>query len=167
MFPPDAYRRAFEALLDARGERAACRDTVALLALAHERGCEAALARELDACLEAGALPDPEALTALFAPGSSPLSQARRVFLYFTPTSASWANLVEHFLAMLTDKQIRRGVFTSVPHLEKCLRENLGSHNKNPSLRLDEDCPGDHRQGRTCTDGTGQGVISLLLFRTH
>ncbi len=132
MFPPDAYRRAFEALLDARGERAACRDTVALLALAHERGCEAALARELDACLEAGALPDPEALTALFAPGSSPLSQARRVFLYFTPTSASWANLVEHFLAMLTDKQIRRGVFTSVPHLEKCLRENLGSHNKNP-----------------------------------
>ena len=73
LFPRDAYRRAFEALLDAKGERAACRDTVALLALAHERGCEAALAGELDACLEAGALPDPEALAALFAPGSGPL----------------------------------------------------------------------------------------------
>ena len=73
LFPRDAYRRAFEALLDASGERAACRDTVALLALAHERGCEAALASELDACLEAGALPDPEALAALFAQRSSPL----------------------------------------------------------------------------------------------
>ena len=73
LFPRDAYRRAFEALLDASGERAACRDTVALLALAHERGCEAALASELDACLEAGALPDPETLAALFAQRSSPL----------------------------------------------------------------------------------------------
>ena len=73
LFPRDAYRRAFEALLDAKGERAACRDTVALPALAHERGCEAALANELEACLEAGALPDPEALAALFAPGSGPL----------------------------------------------------------------------------------------------
>ena len=43
------------------------------LALAHERGCEAALASELDACLEAGALPDPETLAALFAQRSSPL----------------------------------------------------------------------------------------------
>ena len=73
LFPRDAYRRAFEALLDAKGERAACRDTVALLALAHERACEAALANELEACLEAGALPDPEALAASFAPTSTPL----------------------------------------------------------------------------------------------
>ena len=73
LFPRDAYRRAFEALLDAKGEPAACRDTVALLALAHERACEAALANELEACLEAGALPDPEALAASFAPTSAPL----------------------------------------------------------------------------------------------
>ena len=33
---------------------------------------------------------------------------------------------------MLTHKQIRRGVFTSVPHLEKCLREYLQSYNDNP-----------------------------------
>ena len=74
LFPRDAYRRAFEALLDAKGERAACRGTVALLALAHERGCEAALANELEACLDAGALPDPKALAASFAPPSTPLS---------------------------------------------------------------------------------------------
>ena len=45
----------------------------ALLALAHERGCEAALANELDACLDAGALPDPEALAALFVPTATAL----------------------------------------------------------------------------------------------
>ena len=73
LFPRDAYRRAFDALILAKGERAACRDTVALLALAHERGCEAALAKEVDASLDAGVLPDPAALAALFAPGPGPM----------------------------------------------------------------------------------------------
>jgi hypothetical protein len=41
---------------------------VDLLALAHERGCEAELAEELTATLEAGALPDMAALRARFAP---------------------------------------------------------------------------------------------------
>ena len=73
LFPRAAYRRAFDALLDARGERAACRGAVALLALAHERNCEAALAERLDAALDEGGLPDPEAMAALFAPAAAPL----------------------------------------------------------------------------------------------
>ena len=56
------------------------------------------------------------------------IERKKRIFLHFTPTSASWANLVERFFATLTDKQIRRGVFTSLPHLEKCLREYLKRH---------------------------------------
>ena len=68
LFPRQAYRRTFEALAAASGERVACRDTVALLSLAHERGCEAALARELDDCLDAGSLPDVEDLASAFAP---------------------------------------------------------------------------------------------------
>ena len=60
------------------------------------------------------------------------IERRKRVFLHFTPTSASWANLVERFFAVLTDKQIRRGVFTSVPHLEKCLREYLANYNEDP-----------------------------------
>ena len=56
----------------------------------------------------------------------------KRVFLHFIPTSSSWANLVERFFAMLTQKQVRRGVFTSVPQLEKCLRDYLLSYNDNP-----------------------------------
>ena len=60
------------------------------------------------------------------------IERKKRVFLHFIPTSASWANLVERFFGILTQKQIRRGVFTSVPHLEKCLREYLESYNENP-----------------------------------
>ena len=60
------------------------------------------------------------------------IERKKRIFLHFVPTSASWANLVERFFAVLTQKQIRRGVFTSVPHLEKCLREYLQNYNENP-----------------------------------
>ena len=77
LFPREAYRRAFEALRVAEGERAACRDTVALLTLAHERGCEAALARELDDGLDAGKLPDADALAKSFAPQPRPLPAVR------------------------------------------------------------------------------------------
>ena len=77
LFPREAYRRAFEALRVAEGERVACRDTVALLTLAHERGCEAALARELDDGLDAGKLPDADALAKSFAPPPRPLPAVR------------------------------------------------------------------------------------------
>ena len=60
------------------------------------------------------------------------IEHKKRIFLHFIPTSASWVNLVERFFAILTQKQIRRGVFISVPHLEKCLREYLESYNENP-----------------------------------
>jgi transposase len=60
------------------------------------------------------------------------IERKKRVFLHFIPTSSSWANLVERFFAMLTQKQVRRGVFTSVPDLERCLREYLLSYNETP-----------------------------------
>ena len=60
------------------------------------------------------------------------IERKKRVFLHFIPTSSSWANLVERFFAMLTQKQVRRGVFTSVPQLEKCLRDDLLSYNEDP-----------------------------------
>ena len=62
------YRRCFEAALSKAGERAACRLTVRLLALAHEESCEAALAAEIDVCLAAGKLPDLDRLKVRFAP---------------------------------------------------------------------------------------------------
>src|SRR6059058_1506635 len=41
----------------------------------------------------------------------------RRWHLHFTPTSSSWLNLVERWFKQLTDRRLRRGIFTSVPDL--------------------------------------------------
>src|SRR3954453_3004807 len=68
LFPRAAYAGAFEALLAAQPDRKACQIMVGLLALAHERGCEADLAQALDQALAAGRLPDLRTLEARFAP---------------------------------------------------------------------------------------------------
>jgi len=68
LFPRRAYRRGFDALLAADGEKRACRTMVGLLALAHERACEAELAAAIDAELDAGRLPLLDTLARRFAP---------------------------------------------------------------------------------------------------
>jgi transposase len=55
-----------------------------------------------------------------------------RFHLHFTPTSASWLNLVERFFAEITGQRIRRGVFNSVADLEKAIMDYLEQHNANP-----------------------------------
>lgn len=74
LFPREAYRRTFEVLIERLDARQACRRMVALLALAHEKSCEAELAECLVEDLSAGRLPDPELLRRHFAPdpGSLP-----------------------------------------------------------------------------------------------
>jgi hypothetical protein len=68
LFPRPAYARAFEALHQAVGDKRACKAVVELLALAHDRGCEAELAGLIDAELDAGRLPDLALLRQRFAP---------------------------------------------------------------------------------------------------
>ena len=68
LFPRPAYKRAFDALLANEGEKVACRTTVGLLALAHDRACEAALAEAIDAALDAGEMPDLKRLRERFTP---------------------------------------------------------------------------------------------------
>ncbi len=51
---------------------------------------------------------------------------------HFTPTSASWLNLVERFFAEITTKRIRRGTFTSVAELEDAINDYLLRHNADP-----------------------------------
>ena len=55
-----------------------------------------------------------------------------RFQLHFIPTSSSWLNLVERWFGEITDKRIRRGVFRSVPDLEKAIDEYLEVHNRDP-----------------------------------
>jgi hypothetical protein len=74
LFPRPAYARAFESLRSAVGDKRGCKVAVELLALAHERGCEAELAAAIDRELDASRLPDLTALREQFgpAPGSEP-----------------------------------------------------------------------------------------------
>jgi len=60
------------------------------------------------------------------------LAKRPRFILHFTPTSASWMNLVERFFATLTEKQIRRGTFRSTRQLEAAIKNYLRLYNEDP-----------------------------------
>jgi len=60
------------------------------------------------------------------------LSKRPRVHLHFTPTGASWINLVERWFATLTAKQIRRGVHRSTRALETAIIEYIAVTNEQP-----------------------------------
>ena len=55
-----------------------------------------------------------------------------RIHMHFTPTSASWLNMVERFFRDLTDKRLRRGVFSSVAELIAAIEAYIAQHNDNP-----------------------------------
>jgi transposase len=52
-----------------------------------------------------------------------------RFHLHFTPTYASWLNLVERFFGMLTEKALRRGSHTSVAALRDAILAYVAAHN--------------------------------------
>jgi hypothetical protein len=52
--------------------------------------------------------------------------------MHFTPTSASWLNMVERFFRDITQRRIRRGAFRSVPELITAIDEYIQNHNKTP-----------------------------------
>jgi transposase len=60
------------------------------------------------------------------------LKRHHRFHLHYTPTSASWLNMVERFFRDLTVRRIRRGVFRSVEQLQADIRDYLAQHNRNP-----------------------------------
>lgn len=55
-----------------------------------------------------------------------------RFHFHFTPTSSSWLNQVERWLAEITRQQIRRGSFHSVQELEKAIYQYLAAWNETP-----------------------------------
>ncbi len=55
-----------------------------------------------------------------------------RFHVHFTPTSASWLNLVERWFAEITQKRIRRGSFHCTRGLETAIRDYLDHHNLEP-----------------------------------
>jgi transposase len=55
-----------------------------------------------------------------------------RFHLHFTPTGASWLNLVERWFALLTERQLRRGVHPSVQALKAAIRQYITVTNTQP-----------------------------------
>jgi transposase len=60
------------------------------------------------------------------------ITKRPRFHLHFTPTSASWLNLLERWFATLTEKQLRRGVHRSTKELEDAIRSFIRHHNRDP-----------------------------------
>jgi transposase len=60
------------------------------------------------------------------------LAKRPRVHLHFTPIGASWMNLVERWFALLTQKQLRRGVHSSTQALKAAILEYIDRSNEHP-----------------------------------
>ena len=60
------------------------------------------------------------------------LDRHPRFHMHFTPTSASWLNMVERFFRDITTKRIRRGAFPSVRHLVAAIKAYIEEHNLAP-----------------------------------
>jgi transposase len=53
-----------------------------------------------------------------------------RLHFHFTPTYASWLNLVERFFGLLTEKALKRGSHTSIPQLREAILAYVDAHNE-------------------------------------
>jgi transposase len=60
------------------------------------------------------------------------LGRHKRFHMHFTPTSASWLNMIERFFRDLTCNRVRRGVFHSVPELVAAIDGYIAQHNQQP-----------------------------------
>ena len=61
------------------------------------------------------------------------LARHPRVHFHFTPTSASWLNLVERCFAELTERQLRRLAVTSVADLIAVITQYIDRRNEAPT----------------------------------
>lgn len=60
------------------------------------------------------------------------LKRHPRFHMYFTPTSASWLNMVERFFRDLTENRLRRGIFRDVEDLIIAIEAYIDRHNEGP-----------------------------------
>jgi transposase len=93
-----------------------------------------AFLREIDASVEPG-LEIHVVLDNLSAHRAPPvhrwLLQHPHIHFHFTPTYASWLNLVERFFGLLTEKALKRGSHTSLPQLRDAILAYVAAHNEN------------------------------------
>ena len=59
------------------------------------------------------------------------MAQRPRFHIHYTPTYSSWLNQVERWFALITQRAIRRGSFSSVKELIAKIEHFVASYNKN------------------------------------
>ena len=80
------------------------------------------------------------------------LQRHPRVHFHFTPTSASWMNMVEIWFSILTKQQVRRGVYHDVPELIAAIEHFIDGYNDHAQpFVLDQDRRPGPRQGHQTT----------------
>ena len=93
------------------------------------------------------------------------LAKHPRFKLHFTPTSASWLNLVERLFAEITRQRIRRGVFKSVDELKAAIEEWIDCRNAKPKpfrwTKTADTIIAKNRRGRTALDEVKNGNQAL------
>jgi transposase len=60
------------------------------------------------------------------------LGRHPRFHVHFTPTSASWLNMVERFFRDLTENRLKRGVFRDLEELIVAVESYIDRHNERP-----------------------------------
>jgi hypothetical protein len=60
------------------------------------------------------------------------LPRQPRLHLHFTPTRASWGNMVERFFRDLTQNRTRRGIFRDLEELIVTIGTYIDRHNESP-----------------------------------
>ncbi len=60
------------------------------------------------------------------------MKRNKRFHVHFTPTSASWLNMVERFFRDISEQKLRHGVFRSVDELIQTITDYVAQHNENP-----------------------------------
>jgi transposase len=103
-----------------------------------------AFLREIDASVEPG-LEVHVVLDNLSAHRAPPVHRGLlrhpHVHFHFTPTYASWLNLVERFFGLLTEKALKRGSHTSIPQLRDAILAYVAAHNENnKAVSVDRVC---------------------------
>jgi transposase len=64
------------------------------------------------------------------------LERHKRVQFHFTPTSASWMNMIEIWFSILTKQQVRRGVYHDVPELIAAIEHFIDGHNERAQVTV-------------------------------
>jgi len=85
-----------------------------------------------------------------------------RVHFHFTPTYASWLNLVERFFGLLTEKALKRGSHTSIcPAARRHPRVRRRAQRPRHPVQMGEDCRRDPRQYAAIRSARSAGARSM------